>query len=547
MKNTFAKTVCGIAMFLFLPCLSYPETVSLEIYKPTIPVLLHKETNPVIRLDLIRKDRRAYAIENIKLDFTGTTDINDIVTVSVYGSNDKGMLDPKAFESASERTGNNINIEKYIKIDADTVSLWIAVSLKDSIDLTHKITVNCDEIKTSQGKIQIKKTPGNPLKIGVAVRQKMQDNIHTSRIPGLERTKDGTLIAVYDARYESARDLQGDIDICLNRSTDKGITWQQTQKALDMGEWGNLPQKFNGVSDACILVDNVTGEIFIAGLWMHGVLDDKGKWIESLTADSANWEHQWRRKGSQPGWGVKQTAQFLITKSADDGLTWSEPENITSMIKKQEWWLLAPAPGHGITTKDGTLILPTQGRDDTGESFSNITWSKDHGKTWTTANPAFKDVTECNVVELNDGSLMLNMRDNRNRGNTETNGRRISTTTDLGMTWTEHPTSRKALIEPTCMASFHKHKYVDAHGNKTSLLLFANPNSHSIRDSLTLKVSFDDGQTWPQKHWILFDQFRSAGYSSIASVDNNTIGILYESSLADLVYLQFKLEEIVKE
>jgi sialidase-1 len=280
---------------------------------------------------------------------------------------------------------------------------------------------------------------------------------------------------------------------------------------------------------------------------MHGLLDENGKWIENLTADSANWEHQWRRKGSQPGWGIKQTAQFLIAKSSDNGLTWSEPENLTSMIKKPEWWLLAPAPGHGITMKDGTLVLPTEGRDAKGEPFSNITWSKDHGKTWTTSNPAYNNVTECNVVELNDGSLMLNMRDNRNRGNTEVNGRRICTTSDLGTTWTEHPTSRKTLIEPTCMASLHKHEYTDAQGNKTNLLLFANPSSHSIRDSLTLKVSFDNGQTWLQKHWILFDQFRSAGYSSIASVDDNTIGILYESSLSDLVYLQFKLSEIVRE
>ena len=96
--------------------------------------------------------------------------------------------------------------------------------------------------------------------------------------------------------------------------------------------------------------------------------------------------------------------------------------------------------------EDGTLVFPTQGRDEKGLPFSNITYSKDHGKTWVTSNSAYQDVTECSVVQLNDGALMLNMRDNRNRGHKEVNGRRICTTTDLGASWKEHPTSRKALV-----------------------------------------------------------------------------------------------------
>ena len=82
--------------------------------------------------------------------------------------------------------------------------------------------------------------------------------------------------------YDLTRDLQGNIDIALHRSFDKGLTWQPIQTVLDMGEWGGLPQKFNGVSDACILVDKNTNDIYIAGLWMHGALDDNGKWIEGL-------------------------------------------------------------------------------------------------------------------------------------------------------------------------------------------------------------------------------------------------------------------------
>lgn len=148
------------------------------------------------------------------------------------------------------------------------------------------------------------------------------------------------------------------------------------------------------------------------------------------------------------------------------------------------------------------------------------------------------------AVELSDGSIMLNMRDNRNRGNREENGRRICVTSDLGQTWTEHPTSRKALIEPTCMASIHKHIY-HQNSKEKSILLFVNPESYSERNHITLKVSYDDGNTWPEEKKILLDEYNSRGYSCITSVDENTIGILYESSQADMVFQQVCLNEIV--
>src|SRR5690606_32054066 len=126
-------------------------------------------------------------------------------------------------------------------------------------------------------------------RIGVALRRHQQDGIHTSRIPGLATTNRGTLLAIFDARYESARDLQGHMDIGLHRSTDGGNTWEPLQVAMDMGEWGGLPQKFNGVSDACILVDKNSDAIYIAGLWMHGVINEEGEWLTGLTEESEAW------------------------------------------------------------------------------------------------------------------------------------------------------------------------------------------------------------------------------------------------------------------
>src|SRR5687768_2783109 len=116
------------------------------------------------------------------------------------------------------------------------------------------------------------------------------------------------------------------------------------------------------------------------------------------------------------------------------------------MCKKEEWWLWAPAPGAGITLKDGTLVFPTQGRDAGGKAFSNITYSKDGGNTWTTSNPAVEESTTENMaVELTDGSIMLNMRANSNKGDTSGhNGRAVAVTKDLGQHWSTHPTSHNA-------------------------------------------------------------------------------------------------------
>ena len=138
------------------------------------------------------------------------------------------------------------------------------------------------------------------------------------------------------------------------------------------------------------------------------------------------------------------------------------------------------------------------------------------------------------------------MRDNRNRQNKgATNGRAIAVTNDLGETWEEHPTSHSALIESVCMASIHKHVYVE-NGKEKSILLFSNPNSKHKRIQQTIKVSFDNGATWPKEYWTLLDEDSGFGYSYITSLDENTIGILYESSQAHMTFQKISLEALLK-
>lgn len=531
-----------------LSCCSRTD-IRLETEQPVYPVLTLTEHNPVLKLRMIRENKEPYTLEQIKLSLAGTAQIDQVESVALFLSSKKGdFAADKPFGAAVPAAGEIVFNDK-LPVDADTLMLWASMKLKPSIDLTGRVNATCVGMKTDCGKIRIlENISPKGLRVGVAVRKHNDDGVHTYRIPGLATSRKGTLMAIYDVRRELSRDLQGNIDIGLNRSFDSGNTWEPLQIPMDRGTYGGLPEKFNGISDACILVDQNTDDIYIAGEWMYGVLDDKGKWIEGLTESSKEWNHQWRQKGSQPGFGIKETSQFLIVKSTDDGATWSEPANLTEPVKKREWWLWAPAPGRGITMADGTLVMPTQGRDKDGKPFSNITWSKDGGKTWTTSNQAAETplgTTECAVVELSDGSLMLNMRDNRNRTDgTASNGRTIAVTKDLGQTWTEHPTSRGALIEPTCMASLHKHVYTE-NGERKSILLFSNPSAKDGRHHITIKVSFDDGATWPAEHWILLDEGRGRGYSCLTSVDEQHIGILYEGSRADMTFQKIPLKELI--
>jgi sialidase-1 len=537
---------CGIAAPLFFYGLRAPDLkVTEQQYQ--LPVLKGKSDNPVLRIKLSNVSE-GQKLKGLTISTQGTTDLKDIKYVRVwyYGKDSlpgtvmatKGKL----FSSAAAKKEVVLNGD--LSLAEGDNFLWLSYELGDKANLLNFIDAKAIAVQLD-GKRLTFTQPDNDLKqrIGVAVRQHDQDGVHTSRIPGLATTNKGTLIAVFDARYESARDLQGHMDIGIHRSEDGGNTWKPLQIAIDMKEWGGLPQKFNGVSDACILVDKNSNAIYIAGLWMHGVKNAEGKWLEGLTNDSKDWNHQWKTKGSQPGFGVKESSQFMIVKSTDDGKTWSEPVNLTAMGKKEEWWLWAPAPGQGLTMKDGTLVFPTQGRDKNGKGFSNLTYSKDGGKTWKATNPAGKESTTENMAaELSDGSILLTMRSGANKGRMEGNGRVMAVTKDLGENWTAHPGSRKALIEPGCMASIIRHDY-SVKGMKKSVLFFSNPDSKTARNRMTIKYSIDDGATWASA--LLLDEFNSRGYSCLTSIDSETIGIFYESSQADIAFQAIKLTDLI--
>ncbi|MEN8773079.1 MAG: exo-alpha-sialidase [Akkermansiaceae bacterium] len=496
-----------LALFLLTSC-------SILRSQVTTPVL--NDGSEVTFLEFTIPTKTEKTLNSIALNLTGTTDLKDIAEVKITHLRRAGDRHFASINSPSKTH----SLTGPLELPKGKHKFKLTLRTKPNASLLNKISVQLTSYSFSDGTtIKLNLAAPNPQRLAFSIHKRGDHNCHTFRIPGIARAKNGQLLAVADMRYNSRRDLQGHMDIGLRTSKDGGQTWSPPQPIMDMGEHGGLPQDQNGCSDPCILVDDNTGEIFVAACWTHGKPNT----------------HQWRGKGSEPGLDIHKTTQFMVVRSVDHGATWSKPENWTSKLKDPAWHLFAPAPGNGITLKNGTLVMPTQGRDGNGLPFSNITWSKDHGKTWHVSKPARDNTTECAVAELSDGSLLLNIRDNRNRTDkSETNGRAVSHTTDLGETWNVHSTDHAALPESVCMAS------LISDPSRKGTLYFSNPNNKNSRSHMTIRRSTDDGKTWSAQ--ILLDT-KGGAYSSLVMVDESNLGILYESSTADMVFQKIPLSE----
>jgi len=505
------------------------------VNKLNVPVLVEKNSNDILQL---------------RIDVS--TAPLDLKAITVHLSNKNDYIELKEFqvsyvgkpdeEGINEHFGNievngvKTKITGRKTLDRGIHNFILSLNVNKTIDITDLISINSINCEFNDGSVVKYSSSGNNLtwQIGNVVRAANQDNCHTYRIPGLITTNIGSLIAVYDNRYNNSKDLQEDVDVGMSRSTDGGQTWEPMKVIMDMGEWGGQPQELNGIGDPCVLYDHHTHTIWVAALWLNGSAPDKMAWWDS-------------KPGMKPG----ETGQFVISKSTDDGLTWSEPLNITEQIKDPEWQLLLQGPGRGIVLDDGTLIFPAQFKADIGSKaldggpytcHSTIVYSKDQGETWQIGTGAKDNTTEAQVAVLSDGSLMLNMRDDRNRKDkSETNGRAVAVTKDFGKTWEKHMSSNSVLQESNCMASLISAE-IEVNREKKNVLFFSNPNNKHARTNMTIKASLDDGLTWPYE--LELNEKLGYGYSCLSMIDEKTIGILYEGE-REIYFQSVAVKQIV--
>ena len=479
---------------------SKPQKVTnTEIVPMTIPALVGLEANPVAKF---------------RVDTTGS--LSPVSLTKLSGQTEGTVL--KSLQFAGILFVPNADGSFELEIPAGQLPLeegenffYVEGALRDGTNIDHRVGAALHEVTFSNGKSVKFESPSTVQRLGVAVRKGGDDGIHTYRIPGLATTNKGALIGVYDARRRGGGDLPGDIDVGMSRSTDGGRTWEPMRVIMDMGE--DPKWHYDGIGDPAVLVDRKTGTIWVAATWSHG-------------------NRSWR--GSGPGLKPEETGQLMLTRSDDDGITWSKPINITKQIKRPEWCFILQGPGKGITMGDGTLVFAAQYQDPPEQKrlpHSTIIFSKDHGETWHVGTGAFDDTTEAQVVEIEPGVLMLNCRYNRKPV------RVVMTTRDMGQTWQKHTTSERALIEPgSCMASL-----IDT----GDWLLFSNPDSKSGRHHITIKASPDRGLTWPKTRRLLLDEGKGRGYSCMTMIDEKTVGILYEGSHADMTFQRIALSDLI--
>jgi sialidase-1 len=309
------------------------------------------------------------------------------------------------------------------------------------------------------------------------------------RIPGIIVTAKGTVLVYCEAR-RSGNDW-GTINIYLRRSTDGGKTFDLPRQIAHQGT--RIPRnpvaiekKIESEND-----QTVNNPVMIA---------DKNGTIHFLYC-------------------VEYSHVFYAT-SVDDGLTWSNPVDLTPVVAtvrpRYPWRVVATGPGHALQLKNGRLLAPLWlstsdgSRNGHGPSVVSTLFSDDGGATWKageiTGRPAsgddWRSTGEPAAVELADGSVLMNLRTPSKAD------RRLVVTSPDGATNWSRPRFDAALREPGCMASLVRLSEKTT-GDKNRIL-FSNPDTLKARagqsgapgtgrarENMTINMSYDYGRTRP--------------------------------------------------
>lgn len=316
-----------------------------------------------------------------------------------------------------------------------------------------------------------------------------QDGYHTYRIPALAVTTAGTALAFCEGRRNSRHD-HGEIDLLVRRSTDNGDSWSEPRVVVaGSGQTAGNPAP---------VVDRMTGRI-----WLPFVRNDPLGTVERVVRRES-WRHPY------------------MTFSDDDGRTWAEPIDVKDQVMEPAWTWYAFGPGHSIQLASGRLLIPCNHMPRSGRSRDDVpfrsvvVYSDDAGASWHIGAAAADGTDESIAVELDDGSLYLN---SRNELDTK---RRVATrSTDGGETFGPSEID-EALIEPRCQGSALR--LDDAPGGAT-WVVFSNPAS-TVRERLTVRYSADGARTWSAGRLL---HAGPAAYSDLCQLPDGRLGCLYES------------------
>jgi len=330
------------------------------------------------------------------------------------------------------------------------------------------------------------------LKFHEVFSKSQNSKVSCYRIPSIITTDKGTLIAAADERILSCNDLKSnrDINIVIRTSNDQGKSWSSINRLVDypFGE---------SASDPSMIFDKKRQQIYLFYNYMNLEKEKDVYYLKYVT-------------------------------SLDNGRTWSHPIDITTQISKPEWKnnFKFITSGRGFQTNNGTLLHCLVNL----QNGTHVFGSNDHGKTWYITESPLSLGDESKIVELNDGSWLVNSRAN-NKGI-----RYSHISKNQGKSWTTKP--EITLVDPGCNASLVKYdygKYINS-----DLLLLSNINNQSKREKIVIRHSLNGGETWSEPKIIYAG---SAAYSSMTVLSNGEIGLLFEMDNYSMnVFTKFSLD-----
>lgn len=320
----------------------------------------------------------------------------------------------------------------------------------------------------------------------------MNDKVACYRVPAMITALNGDLIVAIDERVPSCGDLKwnNDINIVMRKSTDHGKTWSAIKHIIDypIGE---------SASDPSMILDRTTGQIFLFFNYMN--------------------------QNSEQG-----VYYLKMISSKDNGASWSPPTDITDQITKPEWKndFKFITSGRGIQTSSGTLMHTLVNLQNGLHLFK----SDNHGKSWSLIDTAIQPADESKVIELADSTLMINSRVSK------IGSRYIHRSINNGKDWVSKIDTQ--LTDPACNASLIRYS-LKRTGSDKNRLLFSNLNSKNKRENLTVRISYDEGQTWSEGRTIYSG---SSAYSSMTVLENGDIGLIFEQDdYTKNVFVRFSL------
>ncbi len=317
-------------------------------------------------------------------------------------------------------------------------------------------------------------------------------NNHSYRIPSIVRTSNGTLIAFAELRRTNNTDW-GDINLVFKRSTDNGATWSPLGEVVGTGpgSWTN----------PTAVVNLKSGSANYGRVWVF-----------------FNWHSDAHSDMSTIGPGDRKTCSSY---SDNHGATWSTPVDRTATLKPASMAWDAMGPGVGIQTTQanaGRLILPSTNR--------NI-YSDDYGATWTYAMVP-SGTGESTIVECLGGDLYRNDRAVSSQWDLSKR-RRVSYASNIA-SWTDSFDSHDTLLCPKCEGSILRYNF-----DAPDRIIFLNPASTVTRSKMRVRISYDDGATWPISRplWPALTEQQcidqgKGGYSSMTKTADFHVGALVE-------------------